>query len=74
MKVKELINQLQKWHKPDDSLIVAYWSNNEMSHIPEKDWHGFADHVNRRHDFSHEGDAISAWLWEDYERDQVKKA
>ena len=42
MKVEQLINQLKKNHKPDDNLIVTYWTRDKFRHIPEDLWSKFA--------------------------------
>lgn len=80
MTVKELIEQLRKWHDEDDSLIVAYWGRDEIhwadsedkprpegTYIPKEDWPAFANYVNSKMDWSSDAEHID-WMWDEYKK------
>ena len=82
MKVKELIEQLRSSHDEDDSLIVAYWGRDEIhwadsedeprpegTYIPKEDWPAFADHINRKMDWSDYAEIIE-WMWKNYKKER----
>lgn len=65
MKVKDIIQLLQKNHKPDEDLIVAYWEREAFPDVPKKDWPDFAESAMDEVDWSHAHESISFYhdIW-----------
>ena len=69
MTVKELIEQLKVYHKPNDDLIVAYWERDMFGEIPKGEWGEFANHVEAKMDWSSDHEVIE-WMWDEYNKER----
>jgi len=69
MKVKDIIKLLQKSHKPNEDLIVAWWDKDMFPAISKKDWADFADSATYEVDWSSGHDNISYYYdrWKESE-------
>ena len=59
MTVKDIIELLQKSHKPNEDLIITWWDKDMFPDISKKDWADFADSATDELDWSSAHDKIS---------------
>ena len=61
MRVKDLIQNLKKWHDPEEHLIIAYWEQSAFE-VEDEDWVGTSDLVESKMDWSNAHDDINTFI------------
>lgn len=70
MKVKELIEQLEKLN-PEEEIITAYWQHEMFDDIPAEHWAEFSCHAELDMDWSRTHEDL-CWMWGDYKETYLK--
>jgi hypothetical protein len=62
MKVKDLIAQLEKYHDPEEHIIVAYWQQEAFPDVEGEHWNDLADTATDDMDWSRAHEEIGWFM------------